>query len=197
MADAGLIAGIVGAVVGALGATASAVALVYAHMANDKAKRSITIAGESRDLAVEANDLSRQSNTIATGAREIAQDANDISRRSEARETERHDVRWDYGWLSKQQGIYALTKRGSDVAHHVKATVKLGSREMTQEVDAVAEDGARIQFRFGPHALEPDKTFGEVTPSGMVVRKLNIVSVRVDWTTELGTPKNDGTSVPA
>lgn len=123
-------------------------------------------------------------------------DANDISRRAEARETERHDVRWEYGWLSKQQGIYALTKRGSDVAHDVKATVKLGIHELTHEVAAVTEDGARLQFRFGPDALGPE-VLGETTRVGMVLKKINFVSVRVDWTTELGTPRSDGTSVPA
>lgn len=192
MADAGLIAGIVGAVVGTLGAAASGFALVYAHMANDKAKKSIAIAGDSRDLAVEANDLSRQSNTIATGARELAQDANDISRRSESRETERHDVRWEQAWLSKPNGHYMLIKRGNDVAHRVKAMASFENDERVIEAEAIAEDGTQLRFKFGSESYNRDKAaIDEAIRTGAytVPVRLHSVQVRIEWETDLGTQK--------
>ncbi|WP_285033866.1 hypothetical protein [Mycolicibacterium sp. lyk4-40-TYG-92] len=185
-------ADISGLIVGGIGSVAGILALVYAHIANNNAKRSITVAGESRDLAVEANDLSRQSNTIATGAREIAQDANDISRRSEARETERHDVRWEEQWVSKQNGFYAIVKRGNDVAYHVKATATLDKGEHVVEADTVTEDGTQLRFRFGSEVYDRDKAALDEAlraRSFSVPLRMHAVDVRIEWTTALGTPK--------
>ena len=212
--DAALVGAVVGGVGGALGAVAAIVALIYAHKANKKADASNTIAGASKNLAVEANDLSRESNAIAVTARELAAEANSYSHRAEAREVEHHDVRWDDGWLARNRGIYAVIKRGDDPAHNVRVTVEFDGQEQTDSVDLMEEEGGQIRFQFrsaaAAYAAELEKyqahqaaverhnsadrrlPFGTgLSPqiTSPFYPEYHSANVRVTWTTALGTPK--------
>lgn len=192
-------ADLLGLIAGGIGSAAGVIALVYAHIANNNAKRSTRIAEDSRDLAVEANDLARESNTIALGASKAARKANDISARAEARETERHDVHWEGDW--QRPGIYVLTKLGADEACYIKATVTYDDERVTKTVETIVKDGHRLDFRFhtatadfDAEVIERQQQLRSSDPHGIGVASMwgrhpHRVTERVEWTTAQGTPK--------
>lgn len=111
---------------------------------------------------------------------------------SEARATERHDVYWDGDW--EDHGLYVLTKRGNNHAHAVKATVVIDGEERTLTADHVEDEGHRLKFQFpGARAVAQAEEREANRPrdafESMYIPDSHDLTVRVEWTTDLGTPR--------
>lgn len=114
------------------------------------------------------------------------------AKNSEARATERHDVYWDGDW--EDHGLYVLTKRGNDHAHAVKATVVIDDEEKTLTADHIEDEGHRLEFEF-PRAraiareAEREANRPRTGFESMYMPDWHNLTVRVEWTTDLGTPR--------
>lgn len=135
----------------------------------------------------------------ANDAKKLAAEANDIAARGEAREVEKHDVHWDGDWDPQQPGRYLLRKRGDDEARNVRARVSYGDDEKTVSEASMAEDGQTLVFVF-PEALadyqdeyEDRESTRAAEASGMMIParmpRMYRVQERVEWLTPLSTPK--------
>lgn len=177
-----------------VGGAASALAIIYAHIAH-RASRAASQA------ATDANALARESNETAKDAKRLAEEANEISHRSEQREIERHDVRWEGDW--QEPGVFVLVKRGEEEARDVVATVWADGEEQTQRAHLILEEGARLVFEFPAiaeavrreaavyhrqQAADSANPCSGIAAAGRAAEWHN-GSERVQWSTKRGTPK--------
>ncbi len=169
---------VVAMVFGGVSAITAIIAVIYAHLANNKSSRA---------------------NAIASDAKVFAAAANDIAARGEAREVERHDVHWEGGWDPRQPGRYLLRKRGNTEACDVRARVSYQGDEQVATEASMVEDGATLVFEFRGALSDYQEEYAErqyaadsaaagVFTAGHVLRTYS-VRERVAWLTPLGTPK--------
>jgi hypothetical protein len=136
----------------------------------------------------------------ANDARRLATTANDIAARGEAREVEKHDVHWEGEWDPAQPGRYLLRKRGRAEAREVRVRITYsGDHEQTAEVDSMTDDGETLEFIFREALSDFQEEYAErdysrmasqagIFTAGAVMRTYG-VQERVEWLTVLGTPK--------
>jgi hypothetical protein len=169
---------VVAMVFGGVSAVTAIIAVIYAHLANNKSSRA---------------------NAIASDAKVFAAAANDIAARGEAREVEPHDVHWEGSWDPRQPGRYLLRKRGNTEARDVRASVSYHGDEQVVIKASMAEDGATLVFEFRGALRDYQDEYAErqyaansaaagILTAGHVMRTYP-VRERVAWLTPLGTPK--------
>lgn len=201
-------------------------AKVAAEEANVIARGANRLSGKANELAEAANGLAERAltagegaNGIARAANTLAREANDLFKRQDERETERHDVCWEGGFV--EPGVYRLTNRGVDTAHHVVVEVEFEGEKFRMEEEAVAGGeyvsfsmpSAKSCFRAAQRDIaqaegnlavaekrDADPWLSNLEGSRVTQMRGELavalgqrwsLNLRVEWETQLGAPKGD------
>lgn len=183
---------IIAALVGLSGVIVGAVGLRQAKAARTDAQTANQIAATANEHAVEAN--------------QIAREANEISKSTEARSNEQHDVAWEWKFDPQRDGFVQIQNIGKSRALQARIQflfraanevntdplIVNGGEDLRFEIEGLAEAiGAERKRRIprprtagtigGPQVRLP----GSIPPP--IPERFRL---RVDWCTELGTPRS-------